>query len=158
MGADDNSDHANPNNKQDQPFHGRYNKIQHQYRLTDEDGPAHKKTFTVILQLGEEEYQATGPSIKKAQHAAASSALQATKFKHPPPKQQRSSRTSEREREEGLCDGLWRERGSGWEALRGDFQSCYGVQMKSSEMENRYASMIIDTTISENRHKTVSTK
>ncbi|XP_043244271.1 double-stranded RNA-binding protein Staufen homolog 2-like isoform X2 [Amphibalanus amphitrite] len=72
----------------------RYNKIQHQYRLTDEHGPAHKKTFTVILQLGQEEYQATGPSIKKAQHAAASNALQATKFKHPPPKQQRSTRTS----------------------------------------------------------------
>ena len=41
-------------------------------------GPAHKKTFTVILQLGQEEYQATGPSIKKAQHAAASNAMQAT--------------------------------------------------------------------------------
>ena len=86
----------------------RYNKIQHQYRLTDEDGPAHKKTFTVILQLGEEEYEATGPSIKKAQHAAASNALQATKFKHPPPKQQRSSRTSELGR---VCVGGG---GGGW--------------------------------------------
>ena len=30
----------------------RYNKLSHQYRLTDESGPAHKKTFTVCLKLG----------------------------------------------------------------------------------------------------------
>lgn len=30
----------------------RYNKIQHQYRLTSEQGPAHKKRFTVTLKLG----------------------------------------------------------------------------------------------------------
>ena len=65
----------------------RYNKIQHQYRLTDEAGPAHKKTFTVCLKLGDvEEYIASGPSIKKAQHAAAAIALEKTKLKHPPPK------------------------------------------------------------------------
>lgn len=67
----------------------RYNKIPHQYRLTDESGPAHKKTFTVCLKLGgdmTEEYLASGPSIKKAQHAAAAVALEKTKFKHPPPK------------------------------------------------------------------------
>ena len=65
----------------------RYNKIQHQYRLTDESGPAHKKTFTVCLKLGDvEEYNASGPSIKKAQHAAAAIALEKTKLKHPPPK------------------------------------------------------------------------
>ncbi len=65
----------------------RYNKIQHQYRLTDEAGPPHKKTFNVCLKLGEcEEYIASGPSIKKAQHAAAAIALEKTKLKHPPPK------------------------------------------------------------------------
>ncbi|KAL3289337.1 hypothetical protein HHI36_022775 [Cryptolaemus montrouzieri] len=64
----------------------RYNKIQHQYRLTGEQGPAHKKTFTVTLKLGNEEYEAEGPSIKKAQHSAAAQALVKTEFKHPPPK------------------------------------------------------------------------
>ncbi|CAG9759553.1 unnamed protein product [Ceutorhynchus assimilis] len=64
----------------------RYNKIQHQYRLTGEQGPAHKKVFTVTLKLGKEEYEAEGPSIKKAQHSAAAKALTKTEFKHPPPK------------------------------------------------------------------------
>ncbi|CAG9855151.1 unnamed protein product [Phyllotreta striolata] len=64
----------------------RYNKIQHQYRLTGEQGPAHKKVFTVTLKLGNEEYEAEGPSIKKAQHSAAAQALSKTEFKHPPPK------------------------------------------------------------------------
>uniref|UniRef100_V5GT21 Double-stranded RNA-binding protein n=1 Tax=Anoplophora glabripennis TaxID=217634 RepID=V5GT21_ANOGL len=64
----------------------RYNKIQHQYRLTGEQGPAHKKIFTVTLKLGSEEYEAEGPSIKKAQHSAAAQALTKTEFKHPPPK------------------------------------------------------------------------
>lgn len=65
----------------------RYNKIQQQYRLTDESGPAHKKTFTVCLKLGDcEEYIASGPSIKKAQHAAAAIAMEKTQLKHPPPK------------------------------------------------------------------------
>nr|CAI5853229.1 unnamed protein product [Callosobruchus analis] len=64
----------------------RYNKVQHQYRLTGEQGPAHKKIFTVTLKLGNEEYEAEGPSIKKAQHSAAAQALAKTEFKHPPPK------------------------------------------------------------------------
>merc|ERR1719394_1376658 len=65
----------------------RYNKVGHQYRLTDESGPAHKKTFTVCLKIGEkEEYIASGPSIKKAQHAAAAISLEKTQFKHPCPK------------------------------------------------------------------------
>merc|ERR1719427_577506 len=65
----------------------RFNKVGHQYRLTDESGPAHKKTFTVCLKIGEqEEYTASGPSIKKAQHAAAASSLEKTSFKHPSPK------------------------------------------------------------------------
>jgi double-stranded RNA-binding protein Staufen len=69
----------------------RYNKIQHQYTLTDEQGPAHKKTFYVKLKLGDEDYAADGPSIKKAQHAAAAIALAKTQYKHPPPKPPRSN-------------------------------------------------------------------
>ncbi|XP_055611066.1 double-stranded RNA-binding protein Staufen homolog 2-like [Uranotaenia lowii] len=68
----------------------RYNKIQHQYRLTGESGPAHKKRFTVTLKLGDEEYTAEGPSIKKAQHSAAHNAIGATKYKHPPAKTNRT--------------------------------------------------------------------
>lgn len=57
-----------------------------QYRLTNEQGPAHQKRFTVTLTLGKEEYTAEGGSIKKAQHAAASEAIQKTKYRHPPAK------------------------------------------------------------------------
>lgn len=57
----------------------------------DESGPPHKKTFTVILKLDNEEYTASGPSIKKAQHAAAALALEQTSLKHPPPKNQRKA-------------------------------------------------------------------
>lgn len=65
----------------------RYNRVSHQYTLVDEQGPAHKKTFFVKLQIGDkEEYSASGPSIKKAQHSAAAIALEKTEFKHPPPK------------------------------------------------------------------------
>jgi double-stranded RNA-binding protein Staufen len=61
--------------------------ISHQYTLVDEQGPAHKKTFFVQLKLGDtEEYAASGPSIKKAQHAAAAEALEKTTFTHPPSK------------------------------------------------------------------------
>lgn len=62
----------------------RFNKVQHQYRLISEQGPAHKKKFTVILKLGDEEYAAEGLSIKKAQHAAAKDSILKTAYKHPP--------------------------------------------------------------------------
>ena len=58
--------------------------MEHKYTLTDEQGPAHKKVFFVKLNLGSEEYSASGPSIKKAQHAAAAIALEQTKFSRPP--------------------------------------------------------------------------
>ncbi|KAL0268852.1 UNVERIFIED_CONTAM: hypothetical protein PYX00_010660 [Menopon gallinae] len=64
----------------------RFNKITHQYRLTNEQGPAHKKSFTVTLKLDNEEYTAEGTSIKKAQHSAAAEALSKTSFPHPTPK------------------------------------------------------------------------
>lgn len=66
-----------------------YSQIQHQYRLTGEQGPAHSKRFTVTLKLGEEEYTAEGPSIKKAQHSAAAEAVCETKYTHPPVKSSR---------------------------------------------------------------------
>ncbi|XP_059149964.1 double-stranded RNA-binding protein Staufen homolog isoform X2 [Physella acuta] len=69
----------------------RFNKMSHQYTLVDEQGPAHKKTFYVKLKLGDEEYSASGESIKKAQHAAAAIALVETKHQHPPPKPTRYS-------------------------------------------------------------------
>ncbi|KAG7199342.1 hypothetical protein KM043_018189 [Ampulex compressa] len=70
----------------------RFNKIQHQYRLTNEQGPAHKKRFTVTLKLGEEEYVAEGPSIKKAQHSAANEALTRTWYQRPPLKPTKAMR------------------------------------------------------------------
>ena len=57
----------------------------------DEQGPAHKKIFYVKLKLGDEEYSASGESIKKAQHAAAAIALKETGHPHPPPKPPRYS-------------------------------------------------------------------
>jgi double-stranded RNA-binding protein Staufen len=42
---------------------------------------------TFLLYLGEEEYVASGQSIKKAQHAAAQMALQHTTFQLPQPKE-----------------------------------------------------------------------
>lgn len=67
----------------------RFNKILHQYRLVKESGPAHKKRFTVVLKLGDEEYAAEDLSIKKAQHAAAKDAIMKTAYKHPPLKKNR---------------------------------------------------------------------
>lgn len=72
----------------------RFNKIQHQYRLTGEQGPAHKKRFTVTLKLGDEEYSSDGASIKKAQHLAAADAITKTQYKHPPAKLNRGKITN----------------------------------------------------------------
>ncbi|XP_062853506.1 double-stranded RNA-binding protein Staufen homolog 1 isoform X2 [Trichomycterus rosablanca] len=61
----------------------RYNKIQPEYKLLSEQGPAHSKIFTVRLTLGEQHWDAEGTSIKKAQHSAASSALTQTTLPKP---------------------------------------------------------------------------
>ncbi|XP_077480416.1 double-stranded RNA-binding protein Staufen homolog 2 isoform X2 [Stigmatopora argus] len=53
----------------------RFNRIQPQYKLLNERGPAHSKLFTVQLTLGEQVWEAEGSSIKKAQHSTASKAL-----------------------------------------------------------------------------------
>jgi double-stranded RNA-binding protein Staufen len=53
--------------------------------LLDESGPAHKKQFTVKLVLKPgEEYEGSGPSIKKAQQSAAENALLKTQLQLPP--------------------------------------------------------------------------
>lgn len=62
----------------------------------DEQGPAHKKIFYVQLKLGDtEEYAASGPSIKKAQHAAAAEALEKSAFNHPPAKPPKPNQNSQ---------------------------------------------------------------
>ena len=59
--------------------------MRHEYVLLDESGPAHKKKFVVKLVLREgQEFEGTGPSIKKAQQAAAQCALQLTTLPRPP--------------------------------------------------------------------------
>uniref|UniRef100_A0A6I8QZX0 Double-stranded RNA-binding protein Staufen homolog 2 n=1 Tax=Xenopus tropicalis TaxID=8364 RepID=A0A6I8QZX0_XENTR len=65
----------------------RFNRIQPQYKLLDERGPAHSKLFTVQLTLGEQTWQAESTSIKKAQHAAASLALSETTLPKPAARQ-----------------------------------------------------------------------
>ncbi|XP_056378131.1 double-stranded RNA-binding protein Staufen homolog 2 isoform X2 [Hyla sarda] len=65
----------------------RFNRIQPQYKLLDERGPAHCKLFTVQLTLGDQSWDAESTSIKKAQHAAASLALSETKLPKPAARQ-----------------------------------------------------------------------
>ncbi|XP_027630952.1 double-stranded RNA-binding protein Staufen homolog 1 isoform X3 [Tupaia chinensis] len=61
----------------------RFNKIQPEYKLLREQGPAHCKVFTVQLTLGDQHWEAEGASIKKAQHTAAAKALEGTNFPKP---------------------------------------------------------------------------
>ncbi|XP_016050418.1 double-stranded RNA-binding protein Staufen homolog 1 isoform X4 [Erinaceus europaeus] len=61
----------------------RFNKIQPEYKLLREQGPAHCKVFTVQVTLGDQTWEAEGTSIKKAQHTAAAKALEGTKFPKP---------------------------------------------------------------------------
>uniref|UniRef100_A0A1I7SMG8 DRBM domain-containing protein n=2 Tax=Bursaphelenchus xylophilus TaxID=6326 RepID=A0A1I7SMG8_BURXY len=63
----------------------RHHKLKHEYVLLDESGPAHKKKFSVklVLKVGEE-YEGSGPSIKKAQQSAAENALENSKLEKPP--------------------------------------------------------------------------
>ncbi|XP_039590863.1 double-stranded RNA-binding protein Staufen homolog 1 [Polypterus senegalus] len=61
----------------------RFNKVQPVYKLLSEQGPAHSKIFAVRLALGDQCWEAEGTSIKKAQHAAAASALAETTLPKP---------------------------------------------------------------------------
>ncbi|KAK0142636.1 Double-stranded RNA-binding protein Staufen 1 [Merluccius polli] len=61
----------------------RFNKIQPEYKLLCEQGPAHSKIFSVRLALGDQHWEAEGTSIKKAQHTAAATALAETTLPRP---------------------------------------------------------------------------
>ncbi|XP_041836468.1 double-stranded RNA-binding protein Staufen homolog 1 isoform X2 [Melanotaenia boesemani] len=61
----------------------RFNKLQPEYKLLSEQGPAHSKIFSVRLTLGDQHWEAEGTSIKKAQHSAAASALVETTLPKP---------------------------------------------------------------------------
>ncbi|XP_077430187.1 double-stranded RNA-binding protein Staufen homolog 1 isoform X2 [Vanacampus margaritifer] len=61
----------------------RFNKLQPEYKLLSEQGPAHSKIFSVRLTLGDQHWDADGTSIKKAQHSAATSALAETLLPKP---------------------------------------------------------------------------
>lgn len=67
--------------------------LKHQYRVTDERGPSHDKLYTVVLDLGDEEYTAQSKTIKGAQQAAAAIALEKTNYKLPTGKTQRGMLT-----------------------------------------------------------------
>uniref|UniRef100_A0A7N6BLV0 Double-stranded RNA-binding protein Staufen homolog 2 n=1 Tax=Anabas testudineus TaxID=64144 RepID=A0A7N6BLV0_ANATE len=64
----------------------RFNRIQPQYKLLSERGPAHAKIFTVQLTLGEQVWEAEGTSIKKAQHSTAAKALAESVLPRPTPR------------------------------------------------------------------------
>ncbi|XP_068613549.1 double-stranded RNA-binding protein Staufen homolog 2-like [Brachionichthys hirsutus] len=64
----------------------RFNRIQPQYKLLNERGPAHSKIFTVQLTLGEQVWEAEGTSIKKAQHSTAAKALDESILPRPAPR------------------------------------------------------------------------
>uniref|UniRef100_A0AC35F229 DRBM domain-containing protein n=1 Tax=Panagrolaimus sp. PS1159 TaxID=55785 RepID=A0AC35F229_9BILA len=73
----------------------RYNKLKHEYILLDEDGPAHKKRFTVKLKLCDgEEFEGSGPSIKKAQQSAAEVAMEKSKLPRAPTKSKKQRKDS----------------------------------------------------------------
>lgn len=69
-------------------FHG----LNIEYRLIKEMGPPHAPTFTVTLNLGGEHYEGQGSSIKRAQTAAATEALEKTTLSRPPPRTKNISR------------------------------------------------------------------
>uniref|UniRef100_A0A8C5GJI5 Double-stranded RNA-binding protein Staufen homolog 1 n=1 Tax=Gouania willdenowi TaxID=441366 RepID=A0A8C5GJI5_GOUWI len=69
----------------------RFNKIQPEYQLLCEQGPAHSKIFSVRLTLGDQHWEAEGTSIKKAQHSAAMSALAETTLPKPSVRPPRST-------------------------------------------------------------------
>uniref|UniRef100_A0A452UY54 Double-stranded RNA-binding protein Staufen homolog 2 n=1 Tax=Ursus maritimus TaxID=29073 RepID=A0A452UY54_URSMA len=67
----------------------RFNRVQPQYKLLKERGPAHSKMFSVQLSLGEQTWESEGSSIKKAQQAVANKALTESTLPKPvqkPPK------------------------------------------------------------------------
>lgn len=72
----------------------RFNRIQPQYKLLSENGPAHAKIFTVQLYLGNQVWESEGSSIKKAQHSAATMALTESVLPRPPPRSPKDDNNS----------------------------------------------------------------
>ncbi|XP_043081548.1 double-stranded RNA-binding protein Staufen homolog 2 isoform X2 [Puntigrus tetrazona] len=72
----------------------RFNRIQPQYKLLNEKGPAHAKIFTVQLCLGNQVWESEGSSIKKAQHSAATKALTESVLPRPPPRSPKADSNS----------------------------------------------------------------
>uniref|UniRef100_A0A9J8D513 Double-stranded RNA-binding protein Staufen homolog 2 n=1 Tax=Cyprinus carpio carpio TaxID=630221 RepID=A0A9J8D513_CYPCA len=72
----------------------RFNRIQPQYKLLNEKGPAHAKIFTVQLCLGNQIWESEGSSIKKAQHSAATEALTESVLPRPPPRSPKADSNS----------------------------------------------------------------
>lgn len=64
-------------------FNRLYFQLQHQYRIVDEQGPSHEKTYMIVLELGDEQYAGQCKTIKGAQQKAAAEALKATNYKQP---------------------------------------------------------------------------
>ncbi|XP_028356164.1 double-stranded RNA-binding protein Staufen homolog 2 isoform X9 [Physeter macrocephalus] len=69
----------------------RFNRVQPQYKLLKERGPAHSKMFSVQLSLGEQTWESEGSSIKKAQQAVANKALTESTLPRPVQKPPKSS-------------------------------------------------------------------
>ncbi|TRY83721.1 hypothetical protein DNTS_021904, partial [Danionella cerebrum] len=72
----------------------RFNRIQPQYKLLNEKGPAHAKIFTVQLCLGSQVWESEGSSIKKAQHSTATKALAESDLPRPPPRSPKADNIS----------------------------------------------------------------
>lgn len=70
--------------------------LKHQYKVIGEHGPDHEKTYTVLLELGDEVYEASSKTIKGAQHLAANQAIEKTKYKKPVARQTRSANQRQR--------------------------------------------------------------
>ncbi|XP_008106801.2 double-stranded RNA-binding protein Staufen homolog 2 isoform X2 [Anolis carolinensis] len=64
----------------------RFSRLQPVYKFLNEQGPAHAKTFTVQLTLGDQTWEAEGSSIKKAHHSAARRALNESTLPRPTPR------------------------------------------------------------------------
>jgi double-stranded RNA-binding protein Staufen len=63
-----------------------HNVIKYTYKLLSEEGPPHERIYKVTLILGDEKYEGSGSSLKKAQQDAAALALANTYYEHPPVK------------------------------------------------------------------------
>nr|XP_060631468.1 double-stranded RNA-binding protein Staufen homolog 2 isoform X2 [Anolis sagrei ordinatus] len=64
----------------------RFSRLHPVYKFLNEQGPAHAKTFTVQLTLGDQTWEAEGSSIKRAYHSVASRALSESTLPKPTPR------------------------------------------------------------------------